>query len=88
MAQNTLREMSRNVTLTDCFDCRLWDTWTMTLIREILTDSSLPVVSLAYSSSSQHLLASKSDGCLLCFESPQSSKKTTRYPPFINLTLQ
>jgi len=70
------------------FPCSLWDTWTLNPVRDIATDSSQSIVSLAFSSTSQHLLAARSDGCLLAWESPHSHKKSSRYPPFINLTLQ
>ncbi|XP_057369283.1 lysosomal-trafficking regulator-like [Daphnia carinata] len=67
---------------------RLWDTWTLNVVRDIITDSSLSIVSLAYSSTSQHLLAARNDGSLLAWDSPHNHKKSPRYPPFINLTLQ
>ena len=70
---------------------RLWDTWTLNPVREIATDSGLPIVGLAYSSSSQHLLAARSDGILLVWDAPGIHNKKTlssRYPPFINLTMQ
>jgi WD40 repeat protein len=67
---------------------RLWDTWTLNIVRDIITDSILSIVSLTYSSTSQHLLAARNDGSLLAWDSPHNHKKSPRFPPFINLTLQ
>ena len=85
---STIQSFLKNMLFSQFKKFRLWDIWTLNIVRDIITDSTLPIVSLTYSSTSQHLLAARNDGSLLAWDSPHNHKKSPRFPPFINLTLQ
>ena len=68
---------------------RLWNAWNLGPIRDILADCCSPIISLSFSSDSQHLMAARSDGSVFIWESPHHKRfSSLRYPPLINLTLQ
>ncbi|XP_071440474.1 lysosomal-trafficking regulator isoform X2 [Hetaerina americana] len=67
---------------------RLWSTWDLNLIREIVCDMlTKPIISITYSYDSQHLYASSVDGCVVIWEAAGSKGGgVSKTPKFLNLT--
>lgn len=81
--------LSVNVIATGLFNgsIRLWSSWDLTLVREIISPAlSYPIISLTYSLDSQHLYASSSDGVVAIWEGG-GIKGVNKTPKFYNLTL-
>uniref|UniRef100_A0A1B6DVR8 Lysosomal-trafficking regulator n=1 Tax=Clastoptera arizonana TaxID=38151 RepID=A0A1B6DVR8_9HEMI len=79
--------VSVNVVATGMADgtIRLWSSWDLAPVGNIIASPLHPVISLTYSHDSQHLYATLSNGSVIIWEG-SSTKGASKTPKFLNLT--